>query len=175
MRHKFSLRATLALALCFSAPAWAQQTAPIDPERLAAAKELLEVTGAAKGFAIGLTAMREPLEQMALQANPGKEREISKVFDLAFERMRERTKEVLDLVLPLYAERFSVDELKEVTAFYQSPTGAKFIAAQPQIVQQSMTIGQTWGRRIGEEVQSDLNAELESRGLNPLQTAHRLP
>jgi uncharacterized protein len=165
MRHKFWLRATLALALASSAPTWAQQRAPIDPERLAVAQELLEVTGTAKSFAILLNGMREPLRQMALRANPGKETEVSRVLDLVFERMRERTKEVLDLIVPLYAERFSVAELKEVTAFYQSPTGAKFIAAQPEILQQSMALGQAWGRRIGEEAQGELNRELQSRGL----------
>jgi Uncharacterized protein conserved in bacteria (DUF2059) len=54
---------------------------------------------------------------------------------------------MLELTAPLYAERFSTAELKEAIAFYKSPTGAKFIAAQPQILEQSIAIGQSWGAR----------------------------
>jgi Uncharacterized protein conserved in bacteria (DUF2059) len=77
-------------------------------------------------------------------------------------RMLERTNEALELIVPRYAERFSVAELKEVIALYKSPTGAKFIGAQPQIMQQSIAIGQAWGRRIGEEIQGELR---KARGL----------
>ena len=165
MRNKSRLRAILAVALVCCAPAWAQQKPPLDPERIVAAKELLEVTGAAKGFATALIGMREPLRQLALRANPGKETEVSSALDLVVKRMLERTNEALELIVPLYAERFSVAELKEVIAFYKSPTGAKFIGAQPQIMQQSMAIGQAWGRRIGEEIQEEYRKELQARGL----------
>jgi hypothetical protein len=165
MRTKSWLTTMLVLAFVGWAPVWAQQMAPIEPERLAAAKELLQVTGAAKGFEAALIGLREPLQQLALKANPGKEADISQTLDTVFKRMLERKAEALDLIAPLYAERFSVAELNEVIAFYKSPTGAKFTSAQPQILQQSMAIGQVWGRRIGEEIQREFQKELQARGL----------
>ena len=165
MRTKSWLRAMLVVTFVGCASVWAQQMAPIEPERLAAAKELLQVTGAAKGFEVALLGLREPFQRLALKANPGKEADISDILDTLFKRVLERKAEALDLVAPLYAERFSVAELNEVIAFYKSPTGAKFISAQPQILQQSMAIGQVWGRRIGEEVQREFQKELQARGL----------
>jgi uncharacterized protein len=165
MRHIF-IRAVLPLALVCSTPTWAQQSAPIDPERLAAARELLEVTGATKGAEIMMNAMSKSLLQLFSNANPGKEKEVSIAFDLLLKRMLGRAHEMLELTAPLYAERFSTAELKEAIAFYKSPTGAKFIATQPQILEQSIAIGQSWGRQIGEEFRVELTNELRSRGLN---------
>jgi uncharacterized protein len=165
MQSKSFLRAMLFVVTVCCPPAWGQQIAPVEPERLAAAKELLRVTEAAKGFEAALIGMREPLQRLALKANPGREADVSGTLDTVFKRMLERKTEALDLIAPLYAERFSVAELNEVIAFYKSATGAKFISAQPQIIQQSMVIGQAWGRRIGEEIQHELQKELQARGL----------
>src|SRR6516164_4310018 len=105
MRTKSRLRAMLFVVFVCCAPVWAQQMAPIEPERLAAAKELLQVTGAAKGFEVALIGLREPLQQLALKANPGKEAEVSGTLDMVFKRVLERKAEALDLIAPLYAER----------------------------------------------------------------------
>jgi uncharacterized protein len=87
MRHIFWIRAVLPLALVCSTPTWAQQGAPIDPERLAAARELLEVTGATKGAEIMMNAISKSFLQLFSNANSGKEKEVSIAFDLLLKRM----------------------------------------------------------------------------------------
>ncbi len=50
--------------------------------------------------------------------------------------------EMIEAVVPLYASRFTVGEIEQIAAFYRSPVGAKMLAATPQIVNESMQIGQ---------------------------------
>ena len=69
----------------------------------------------------------------------------------------------IDMVVPIYEEHFSDDEIKQLIAFYESPIGKKLSATQPLLVQESMTAGQAWGRQIGEKVIQQLKA----KGIKP--------
>lgn len=45
-------------------------------------------------------------------------------------------------IVPLYARYFSAQEIRQVTAFYQTPTGAKLLASFPQIMGEASMIAQ---------------------------------
>jgi uncharacterized protein len=65
---------------------------------------------------------------------------------------------------PIYASHFSVAELREITAFYKTPTGAKTIAAIPQVMAEFYA---TLGPRMP-ELESDLrNAIMDVIAKNP--------
>ncbi len=58
--------------------------------------------------------------------------------------------DILNETVPIYARNFSADELKQVTAFYRSPVGAKMLAKMPQLMGEGMQVGQQIvARRIG--------------------------
>lgn len=59
--------------------------------------------------------------------------------------------ELLDLLLPVYQKNLSLEDIDNMTAFYQTPTGKRFAEKTPAITQESMQAGQVWGRKIGEE------------------------
>ena len=62
--------------------------------------------------------------------------------------------------------RSSLEELNAIVAFYKSPAGVKFIAVQPDIMRQSMTLGQRWGQQIGAEIEQEAREELKKRGID---------
>ena len=41
----------------------------------------------------------------------------------------------------------------------------KFIAVQPDIMRQSMTLGQRWGMQLGREIEQEAREELKKRGI----------
>jgi len=56
--------------------------------------------------------------------------------------------------VPLYARTFTADELKQITAFYRTPLGAKMLATMPKLTGEAMQIGQQIAaRRIGPVIQ----------------------
>ena len=62
--------------------------------------------------------------------------------------------DILNETVPIYARNFSADELKQVTAFYRSPVGAKMLAKMPQLMGEGMQVGQQIvARRIGPMMQ----------------------
>ena len=81
-------------------------------------------------------------------------------------KFNERKEQMLTLVAPLYAEKFTVQELTEIGKFYKTPIGQKLITTQPEIMQKSMQIGMAWGQRIGQEVETEARKELKKRGVD---------
>jgi len=58
--------------------------------------------------------------------------------------------EMIDLVVPIYAKHLEESDIDELIRFYGSPTGKRFVAQQPLILQDSMLAGQKWGEALAE-------------------------
>lgn len=59
--------------------------------------------------------------------------------------------ELTEMLVPVYEKHLTIEDLKELIKFYESPTGKKFAKTTPLIMQETMQIGQQWGIKIGEE------------------------
>ena len=67
------------------------------------------------------------------------------------------------MAVPIYAKYLTHEEIKDLLRFYESPSGAKFVSVLPQITQESMLAGQTWGANIGERALR----KLQEKGFAP--------
>jgi hypothetical protein len=163
-----ALRA-LVLGLSMLVAAMAGQTTYAqspDPARLAAAKEMMELSGAVKQFDEAVPLMFEQLIRTYSQMVPGKSREIRETLDQLIPRFQQRKYELIDQIAALYAAEMSLDDLNAVIAFYKSPVGMRFADVQPKIMRDSMQLGQRWGERLGLELQDEARRELRRRGIN---------
>jgi hypothetical protein len=69
------------------------------------------------------------------------------------------TDELVDLIVPVYDRNLTHDDVKELIRFYETPTGKKFVSVLPKITQESMTVGEKWGRDLGMRVMAKLQAQ----------------
>lgn len=69
------------------------------------------------------------------------------------------SKQFTELALPAYEKHLSHEDIKAMIAFYRTPAAQRFVAAQPQIVQQSMAAGQEWGKALGEKIMKRIETE----------------
>lgn len=67
-------------------------------------------------------------------------------------------------IIPLYDKYYTLEELKAINAFYQSPVGQKVLSTSPQIFQESVAIGQKWGEKMGKEASDEFEKESENKG-----------
>jgi len=147
---------------------WPGQTvAQIEsPEALAAAKELMAVsqmTDQLKQILPGIIQQAKPL---IARGNPLVERDFDAFAPVMQAAMESRLQAFVNEGAKIYARHFTAEELQQVTNFYRTPTGAKFIREQPAVMKESMTLGQQWGQVIGEEVGRRMIEELRKRGHN---------
>lgn len=157
--------ALIAIALTLStasAPVCAQATsdsaaatsAPPDSTRMALARQLMDA------MRVGPT-MLQGIEQ-GLAAQKTANSNLPQAFwtELAARARRDLPKFV-ESVVPVYASRFSEQELREMIAFYRTPTGSHLSAEGGAISTELMHAGQRWGI----ELAADTMKELAAKGL----------
>jgi hypothetical protein len=74
---------------------------------------------------------------------------------------------LMDQIVPIYDKNFSQQEIRDVIAFYNTPTGKKVIQVLPVVLRQSIEAGQKWGQTMGPEIQARVVAALDKEGLLP--------
>ena len=149
-------------ALTFSA-AFAQTPAPVDPKAAQAVRELLDsmkyrelMNGAFQSMLKNIPTMILQGATNAINANTkltGEEKKAA--LDKAAQNIPKAVAatsavlsdpklvdEIIEEIVPLYARHFTTDELRQLAVFYKSPVGAKMLATMPQIMSESMQIGQ---------------------------------
>jgi uncharacterized protein len=151
-------------AALLSAPAMLRAQAP-DAARLAAARELMEVAGVAKQFDEVMPVLTQRLGETFVAIAPEKANEIREVFGQLAVKFVDRKGELIDQIAALYAEKLTAEDMTAILAFYKSPVGARFIAIQPEMSRQAMTLGQRWGSAIGREIEAEARRELKKRGI----------
>jgi hypothetical protein len=71
---------------------------------------------------------------------------------------------MVDGVAALYANSFSVDELRQIEAFYRTPAGQKLLEKASVIAQQSDDLVQGISRKAAEELKARLTDALRQKG-----------
>ena len=68
-------------------------------------------------------------------------------------------------IVDVWANNFSMDDLKGLRAFYATPLGQKLISTLPAVTQQGMSAGQAWGQRVYQAAINKNKDALIARGL----------
>jgi uncharacterized protein len=84
--------------------------------------------------------------------------------DICTEEMKRSLPELEEPVIAIYDANFSADEIKQLVAFYKSPIGRKIVIQLPQLMQQSLTMGQSWGRQAGARAVERIRAAAKQKG-----------
>ncbi len=149
-----TLIATALTALLFAlSPAFAQDSQPApDAERLAAAREMMEVTGVTKQLDGMIAAMTQGFAKGANAEGNPQGKQISAEFDAMMQKFLGYKADMLKDFEVLYAESFTAAEMKEVSAFYRSGTGAKFIASMPALMQKGSEIGMKYSQKMMQDM-----------------------
>jgi hypothetical protein len=70
-----------------------------------------------------------------------------------------KMEEFRELVIPIYARHFSLEDLNALIAFYSTPMGQRVIHELPAIAGESMAIGAQWGQAKAREMVQRLQAQ----------------
>lgn len=75
-----------------------------------------------------------------------------------WEKLREKVdyKELQSKVANVYANHFTSEDIDGLIKFYQTPLGQKTIKELPQIMQESMAVGQEWGTEMATKILGDI-------------------
>jgi uncharacterized protein len=142
------------------------QTPQPSPEARAAAKELIEVMQSAEQFKKLMPLIMQQLKPAIVQNRPEVDRDFDASLPMVLETMNSRIGELSESFAAIYAFNFSVDELRQMTLFYRSPVGQKFVEKLPAITQQSLAVGQKFGQEIAGDLRQRMIEQLRKKGHN---------
>ncbi len=67
--------------------------------------------------------------------------------------------EFIGIIVPLYDEHFSQDEIQELITFFKTDVGQKYVENLPELSTQSMQAGRRWGQKLGQRIVDKLQAK----------------
>ncbi len=184
---RFALPLLASTLMAGSALAQTAPAAPAIPPPVPAASAeahgeaaaLTEMIGAAKQTQQLIGILRNQMVQLVMRAgakppagDPTKPAELLKPEDAAKivdeVLMPDFIAQQTDLntqIIDVWANNFTVEDLKALRAFYATPLGQKLIATLPTVTQQGMSAGQAWGQRIYQATINKNKDALIARGL----------
>ena len=160
--------------------------APITIEQRAAIKELLDVMNTRDGLTKAFQAMSQSLApQMGqlmnrqIEGNAAlsvdQKQKMRQSMDVPFQNaVRDATAvvtnpklvdETIEKMYPIYASHFSTAEIKQLTAFYKSPLGAKVLATMPEVTNESIQAGITlFTPRVNAIIEKTMKTQFDAVG-----------
>ena len=125
------LAAGLAALSMIVSGAQAQTTVAPDPQRLALARQIFEAQGGAQNAGAAMRSMKAALLEQA--KTPEARQRLTQVMDETIDNLLPR---MFNDMASYYAADFTQDQLKDILAFYKSPTGQAMREKAPMIAQQ---------------------------------------
>ena len=112
------------------------------------------------------------IDQLIMSLKKAKPDIEPKAFDIVAEEVKQVIDEAIsdrgelaEMMYPIYGNRFTENELKELVAFYDTPLGQKLIRVMPTITQEGMQAGQKLGQSLGPKIKQRVMARLKSEGI----------
>lgn len=156
--------AGLLMMACLVQPGLAQTIAA---DKLAAIEQLITASNSmalaqqmstmfSTEFAKAIKSARPNVPQKALDVLP----------EVVGTVMQENIASMKQIFVTIYDKYYSLDDIQQLTQFYQSPLGQKLLTVQPQLAQDSMQAGVRWGQMLEPEIQRRVKERLAKEGVN---------
>jgi hypothetical protein len=111
----------------------------LDPAKDAAIRHLMEVAGTSKVGDQILNGMTAQIRKTLSSSLPPDR--LQKLMDAFSQNAHQRVspEQVEDAMVPIYASHFSMEDVKGLSDFYESPLGQRVVKALPQVSQESQS------------------------------------
>jgi len=174
-----ALFAVCSLLLAFAAaPALAQQKAPpaaaapaapaapaFTPSHLAAAAEVVQLSGITRSFNFVIPQFSEQMKQMFGTTRPEIATELAAALTALQPEFEAQKADLVATTARIVARTMSEAELKEVGTFMKTPTGMKYVESQPKIVDALFGEMEVWSRKLSDFMLTRVRAELKKKNI----------
>ncbi|HEX4273355.1 MAG TPA: DUF2059 domain-containing protein [Rhizomicrobium sp.] len=148
------------------APPTPQTLAAQDPQKVALAAKILQETHTQDNMALLLDSLIPQMVGLVKRQSPDLSDDTMKLLsDLLLQAMKDRLPQLMILNSQIYAEHFTLDELKAIDTFQNGEAGQKAIAEAPKILRETTPIGAAWGRAAAQGAMSEVIAKLRAKGV----------
>lgn len=137
----------------------------LPPEHVALARQVVEISGASASFDNVIPAFIEQAKALFLPTNPDLGRQFNEVGESLRGEFQPRVNELIQAISVSYAQRFTVEELRRILAFYQSAEGQKLVRTVPSIMEETFARSQQWSQVVTQDLVRRFREEFQKRGI----------
>lgn len=157
----------LVICIILVNPAFGEE---LSQEKKDVIKELMEISGVAK---IGEMFSKAFVQQMTAVLQKTNPNITPKAFTILEEEVNAVMREEMiekdtfyELIYPIYHKYLTLADIRKLIAFYKTPVGKKVVTVMPQLTQESMLAGQSWGQSLGPVIQQRIKERFEKEGIS---------
>ena len=155
----FGLLATL---LAAAAPVAAQQQETTKEQDI---RTLIEITRAdSVGLQIGESITGQMVERLRSARPDFSQQHLEILTDETKKLVSEQLPLLMETIVSLYGERFTEEEIREMIAFFRTPTGKKMVSEQADLFAESVELGRSWGRAIVPVIRARIEERMQELG-----------
>jgi hypothetical protein len=129
-----------------------------------AARKLVVTLKIADQYRVLLPQLLLKLRPVVAQDRPEIERDYDALTAPGSEIYAPFVTSMIDQIAALYAASFTLDELRQIEAFYAQPAGRKFLEKSDALTQASTQIGQDVSQKAADELKQRLIEALRQKG-----------
>jgi hypothetical protein len=152
----------VASLLLFSVCASPAQTP--SPDAMTAARSLVTTMKLTDQYKALLPAILLTLKPALVQDRPEIESDYDAMMPMIADAFTPYYNAMVDNVAAVYANNFTLGELREIEAFYRQPAGQKLLEKTPSLTQQSNQVGQDATRKAADDLRTRLTEALRQKG-----------
>jgi len=136
---------TLTVIIVLSSMTFGQQLTADNTEYKETLGKMFKLSGTEETYQVAITQMFAIYKQQYTSVSDETWNELETEFK------NTSMNDLVELLVPVYQKHFSVEDIRELIKFYESPIGQKLAVKTPLITQESMQVGQQWGMKIGQD------------------------
>lgn len=142
-------------------------TAPpvqITPAHLAIAKAVVVESGISRSFDVVVPQMIQGLKTTLSRTRPEVMADLDQISTALLPEFDSRRDDMVEKAANIFALRFSEDELKQMSAFFTSDVGKKYVQLQPALLDEMFQQMQGWAQGLEQFVIQRVREELNKKG-----------
>jgi len=134
------------------------------PDAMTAARSLVTTMKLPDQYKALLPAILLTLKPALVQDRPEIERDYDAMMPMIEDAFAPYYTAMLGDVAAVYANNFTLGELREIEAFYRQPAGQKLLEKTPALAQQTNQVGLDASRRAADDLRARLTEALRQKG-----------
>jgi hypothetical protein len=148
------------------APSAAPSSAEPSPATLAAADSILTDMGVKRTLSLVVAGMLSELERNVTTTRPDIKPQLRETLHAIQPEFDNSAKDMYAKATALMVTMLSDKEIEEVAAFFKSPAGQKYLAAEPQFMQRFGELVGPWRDQMSTDIVTRARQEMKKKGID---------
>jgi hypothetical protein len=134
------------------------------PVHIALARSVVVDSGISSSFQLIIPQYLEQIALSVTRTRPELVADLNVVLANVKPDFDKKVDEMIDSAAQLYAQRLTLKELEDVSAFYKSASGRKYVGSQPFLMNDMFVAMQAWSQKISVDMMSRVREEMRKKG-----------